>query len=318
MGLTGNILVTLALTFWPMVWVVSVMGMGGPGASNSLSWIVQLLVFMSYPFWILLWLSLSGKDYWGLSPLYFLVGFLITFSVLNASLLGYAFNLIRGIKNEGYSVSGGTVYYNAKALEEADASTFKQIEHELAPLFASYASDQRHTYFEGKVVEGASGGVLEPLDGDWSGWYVASGNDVIFGEKLLRGCIKEQLETFEGMSAHWARCNSNIYFAGRRIRDADAESFTPIREYLAVDKNRFYSGHQALNTPADAQTFRRLGGPYYRDDSSVYVVSSHELERVNKADPGSFEVIYECIDDIQSDARDSDTRYFYGEPVASR
>ncbi len=37
MGLLGNILVTFALMFWPMTWFASVMGMGGPGASNSLS-----------------------------------------------------------------------------------------------------------------------------------------------------------------------------------------------------------------------------------------------------------------------------------------
>ncbi len=318
MGLLGNILVTFALGFWPMTWAVSVMGMGGPGASNSLNWIIQLLVFMSYPAWLLLWLSISGKSYWGADPRYFLLGFLFLYSVLNAELLKYGFNLIRGINNEGYSVADGSVFYDAKVIKEADASTFRVVPGELALLYKDYASDDYHSYFKGKTVTGAPGGELEPLDGDWSGWYMAVADKVIWEENLLPNCTALSFQTFDGHTAYWARCNENIYFSGRLIEGADAKSFLPLSSNLAVDKNHLYSGSDVLDTSADIKTFRQIDGLYYRDGNSVYIVSTYDLTRVEGADPETFEVIYDITDHIRSDARDAHSRYYNGEKVAPR
>jgi hypothetical protein len=146
MGLLGNILITFVLGFWIMVWAASVMGMGGPGASNSLSWIIQLLIMVSYPAWIFIWLIWSGKSFWGASPIYFLIGFLVIFTVLNAGMFRYAYNLIRGINNEGYSVAGDTVYWNAKPLADAEAGSFSQIVEKLA-------FDENRFYDAGRVLE---------------------------------------------------------------------------------------------------------------------------------------------------------------------
>jgi len=147
MGLLGNILVTFALMLWPMVWIVSIMGMGGPGASNNLSWMLQLLLFNSYPVWIFAVLSYNGATYWGLSSHSFFLGVAALFLVLNAGLIYSVYNLVvRGINNEGYSVAGGTVYWNAKPLQEAEAESFSQIIEKLA-------LDKNRFYDSGRVLE---------------------------------------------------------------------------------------------------------------------------------------------------------------------
>ncbi|MEC8525168.1 MAG: DKNYY domain-containing protein [Pseudomonadota bacterium] len=147
MGLLGNILVTFALIFWPMVWIVSIMGMGGPGASNNLSWMLQLLLFNSYPIWIFAVLSYTGSTYWGLNSHYFLLGIAALFLVLNVGLIYSVYNLVvRGINNEGYSVAGDTVYWNAKPLADAEPGSF-------SPIVEKLAFDENRFYDAGRVLE---------------------------------------------------------------------------------------------------------------------------------------------------------------------
>ncbi|MEK9765840.1 MAG: hypothetical protein VW274_05110, partial [Thalassolituus sp.] len=190
MGLLGNILVTFVVGFWMMVWIASVMGMGAPGASNDLRGITQLLIMLSYPIWIFIWLIWSGKSFWGASPSYFLIAFLMIFAVLNGDMLRYAYNLVRGIQNHGYSVVNNTAYFNAKPIAEADASSFDMFRGDLSYSFYNHAWDSQHVYYYGRVVEGSHGGPLEALnDLGWSRDYVASGETVIYGDTVLRGCI---------------------------------------------------------------------------------------------------------------------------------
>lgn len=147
MGMLGNILVTLALMLWPMVLVVSVMGMGGPGASNNLSWMLQLLLFNSYPVWIFAVLSYTGATYWGLSSHSFFLGVAALFLLLNAGFIYSIYNLVvRGINNEGYSVAGDTVYWNAKPLADAEAGSF-------SPIVEKLAFDENRFYDAGRVLE---------------------------------------------------------------------------------------------------------------------------------------------------------------------
>ena len=151
MGLLGNILVTFALMLWPMVWIVSIMGMGGPGASNRLDWMIQLLVYMSYPIWMFGLLSLAGKSFWGLASGYFLIGCLVLFIIFNAGMFRSISNLLQGIRNEGYSVAKNTAYFNAKPIVEADAKSFDTFKGDLSYFFAYHAWDNEHTYYRGEV-----------------------------------------------------------------------------------------------------------------------------------------------------------------------
>ena len=327
MGLLGNILVTFALGFWPMTWVVSVMGMGGPGASNSLSWIIQLLVFMSYPVWLLLWLCISGISYWGADPRYFLFGFLFIYSVLNAEMFRYAYNLVRGIQNSGYSVANNTAYFNAKPIAEADALSFDMFKGDLGYVFRNHAWDNRHAYYQGRVVEGVQGGPLEALnDLGWSRDYVASGETVIYGNTVLRGCSLSHLEFFEDIEKYWARCGEKIYYAGKIVEGADAQSFTPLNSWLAHDNYRFYECTEVTDTTADASSFQRIDGGYYRDHHRIFYLPDSTIYEVEGADPETFEVIYEITEDvtdditdhIRSDARDAHSRYYNGKKVAPR
>ena len=318
MGLLGNILVTFALMFWPMTWFASVMGMGGPGASNSLSWIIQLLVFMSYPAWLLLWLSISDKSYWGADPKYFLLGFLFIFTVLNAGMIRYAYNLVRGIQNSGYSVANNTAYFNAKPIAEADAPSFDMFKGDLGYVFHDHAQDNKHVYYQGRVVEGVQGGPLEALnDLGWSRDYVASGETVIYGNTVLRGCSLSHLEFFEDIEKYWARCGDNIYHAGELVEGADAQSFTPLNSWLAHDKYQFYERTEEVDTTANVSSFQRIDNGYYRDDHRIFYLPDSTIYEVEGADPETFEVVYEVLGDVRSDARDAHSRYYNGERVSS-
>jgi hypothetical protein len=318
MGLLGNILITFVLGFWIMVWAASVMGMGGPGASNSLSWIIQLLIMVSYPAWIFIWLIWSGKSFWGASPIYFLIGFLVIFTVLNAGMFRYAYNLVRGIQNQGYSVASNKVYFNAKPIAEADAQSFDTFKGDLSYRFAYHAWDNKHIYYRGQLVEEASGGPLEAIDDNYSHKYVTNGDVVIWGGTLLRGCNRNDIEIFDSSESHWARCGDNVYHRGKFIKDADAQSFTPVNGWSAYDKHRFYDGTKEADTTAIASSFHRIESRYYRDEHRIYYVDANNINEVQGADVSTFEVIDETSNDIRSDARDAQTRFNWGEKVAPR
>ena len=319
MGLLGNILVTFALMFWPMTWVVSVMGMGGPGASNSLSWIIQLLIMLSYPIWIFTWLIWSGKSFWGASPSYFLIGFLVIFTVLNAGMIRYAYNLVRGIQNSGYSVANNAAYFNAKPIAEADATSFDMFKGDLGYIFRNHAWDNQHVYYQGRVVEGVQGGPLEALnDLSRSRDYVASGEVVIYGDTVLPGCIRSKLEFFDEFQRPWARCGEKIYHGGALVKGADAQSFTPLNSWLAHDKYRFYVRTEVTDTIADASSFRRIDNGYYKDDHRVFYLPDSEIYEVEGADVSTFEVVTEINDDIRSDSRDAHFFYYNGKKLAPR
>ena len=331
MGLLGNILVTFALMLWPMVWIVSIMGMGGPGASNRLDWMIQLLVYMSYPIWMFGLLSLAGKSFWGLASGYFLIGCLVLFIIFNAGMFRSISNLLQGIRNEGYSVAKNTAYFNAKPIVEADAKSFDTFKGDLSYFFAYHAWDNEHTYYRGEVIEGAPGGPLEALnDLRRSRDYVASGETVIYGNTVLPGCIRSKLEFLDEIQRPWARCEDNIYHGGELVEGADAESFTPLNSWLARDKLQFFDRTEVVNTTADASSFQRIDGGYYRDHHRIFYLPDSTIYEVEGADPDTFEVIYEVTEDvtdditdhitdhIRSDARDAHSRYYNGKKVAPR
>lgn len=318
MGLLGNILVTFALMLWPMVWIVSIMGMGGPGASNRLDWMIQLLVYMSYPIWMFGLLSLAGKSFWGLASGYFLIGCLVLFIIFNAGMFRSISNLLQGIQNEGYSVAKSTAYFNAKPLVEADAKSFETFKGDLGYFFRDHAWDNQHVYYQGRVVEGVQGGPLEALnDLGWSRDYVASGETVIFGGKVLRGCSLSKLEFFDEVEKYWARCEDNIYHAGELVEGADAQSFTPMNSWFAHDKYRFYKNADVLETYANAASFRSIERPYYRDDLRIFYLPDSTIQEVEGVDLNTFEVVYEVLGEVRSDARDAHSRYYNGERVSS-
>ncbi|SIS99605.1 DKNYY family protein [Thalassolituus maritimus] len=318
MGLLGNILVTFALMLWPMVWIVSIMGMGGPGASNRLDWMIQLLVYMSYPIWMFGLLSLAGKSFWGLASGYFLIGCLVLFIIFNAGMFRSISNLLQGIRNEGYSVAKSTAYFNAKPIVEADAKSFDTFKGDLSYFFAYHAWDNEHTYYRGEVVEGAPGGPLEALnDLSRSRDYVASGETVIYGNTVLRGCSLSHLEFFEDIEKYWARCGEKIYYAGNIVEGADAQSFTPLNSWLAHDNYRFYECTEVTDTTADASSFQRIDGGYYRDHHRIFYLPDSTIQEVEGVDLNTFEVVYEVLGEVRSDARDAHSRYYNGERVSS-
>ncbi len=263
-------------------------------------------------------LSLAGKSFWGLASGYFLIGCLVLFIIFNAGMFRSISNLLQGIRNEGYSVAKSTAYFNAKPIVEADAKSFDTFKGDLSYFFAYHAWDNEHTYYRGEVVEGAPGGPLEALnDLSRSRDYVASGETVIYGNTVLRGCSLSHLEFFEDIEKYWARCGEKIYYAGNIVEGADAQSFTPLNSWLAHDNYRFYECTEVTDTTADASSFQRIDGGYYRDHHRIFYLPDSTIQEVEGVDLNTFEVVYEVLGEVRSDARDAHSRYYNGERVSS-
>ena len=162
------------------------------------------------------------------------------------------------------------------------------------------------------------GGPLEALnDLGWSRDYVASGETVIYGNTVLRGCSLSHLEFFEDIEKYWARCGEKIYYAGNIVEGADAQSFTPLNSWLAHDNYRFYECTEVTDTTADASSFQRIDGGYYRDHHRIFYLPDSTIQEVEGVDLNTFEVVYEVLGEVRSDARDAHSRYYNGERVSS-
>lgn len=157
-----NWFVAVLLLFWPFVFIASVMGMGGPGATNDKSNVLTVILILLYPVAIFFIYSLLGVNFfiWSGNKV-FVVSTVIFISVVFVS--GYLtlyINLIRGIQNEGYSVVGGKVYYDAVTQANVDKESFK-IFPDMFGRKNGYALDAKSVYFRGDPILNADAKTFE-------------------------------------------------------------------------------------------------------------------------------------------------------------
>lgn len=104
----------------------------------------------------------------------------------------------------------------------------------------------------------------------------------------------------ETLTDCWSRDAKHVYSVGRRIRNADRDSFTVLNEHYAVDRNRVYTPKGPVNV-AHLPSFRVVGpafhwfnvsNAYAADQSNVYYTEFLYKARVVKtADPANFEAL---------------------------
>jgi len=152
-----DILLLVLLGLWPVIGILSIMVLGGPGASNQPGKVYGVVLTLLYPVALFFLRGFFSKPFLRLPP--WLVFGAVTVTVVGALwLLGFiemAQNTRRGILNEGYTVATERVYYNGKVLPEADAKTFK-IENDGDPAREKTARDKNHVYEYGQIVQGAN------------------------------------------------------------------------------------------------------------------------------------------------------------------
>ncbi len=157
-----NWLVVALLVFWPLIFVTSMMGLGGPGATNDKSSVLTAILILLYPAVIFFVYSLFNVNFfiWSGGKAFVVSAItLITVLFLTGYLTLYV-NLIRGILNEGYSVAGGSVYYDAVKQANMDGESFK-IFPDVFGRANGYALDTSGVYYRGESMINADAQTFE-------------------------------------------------------------------------------------------------------------------------------------------------------------
>jgi hypothetical protein len=297
MHIVINIIVTLALLYWPVVMMMSPMMFAAPGADDNKGAIFTAFFFMSYPVTIFLLLGVLGGKYFGFNSFVLaLISAIVVFFVL--SFFGYTgmmSNVIRGIPNSGYGVVGNTVYYNADPIVGADAESFnayKSEDYHNDYSVDQYAADNQYLYFRGKPLPGIR---LENLIGKIVAYdfYWLNDTQVIRNGEVIAGLDPQTFGDFEGYS-YWTYSKVGekytLYYDNTSVDLADFHSFIPLTDRLAKDKNRIFYDGQPITLQVDIDSFEAFSTyGFARDKGHLYYLGSDTPILINGADPDSFD-----------------------------
>jgi hypothetical protein len=293
-----NILVTFALLFWLTMFMMSPMMFDAPGSMNDKKHLVTVMLILSYPIGIALLYWITGARYFGVS------GFTLTW--VNSAVVftgffvfGYfqiLYNLQKGIANSGYSVAGGSVYYDAELVDHADSESFSVFSDEEQYRFSSkdYARDEHRFYYRGKVVEGVEVENIHPkrINGT-TYWF--NDSQVVYDDRILPGADPANFSGFDELSG-WAYSVKGeqyaVYSYGSPLPAVDKATFTPLNDFIAKDKNRIFNNEQPILSEADAESFELLEDHGFgRDKKHVYYLGTVRPFAIDGADPASFQVL---------------------------
>ncbi|NGP88124.1 DKNYY domain-containing protein [Fodinibius halophilus] len=302
-----NWIVSFALLAWPLCWISSVMLFGGPGAGNNLSNYIIVMVCLSYPVIIFGVYWLFGWSFFNISGRMMFIGSVIgVCGLLFAS--GYpqaAWNLSQGILNEGYSVSGGEVYYNGEALIGAEAASFKILSGLPSSLKerAPYAKDSNHVYYRGTELNGIDASTFTLLPNSTNYLYAKDKFKVFYADSFddkIEFIEEADPATFsvinEEHPAYW-RDEQYVYYEGQMIPGADPDSFKPAAkadQHYWVDDTAVYFNGEVI-PEAVPENFRSLTEePYHYTQSLEQNGESYVYwrgQRIPSEAPSSFTVL---------------------------
>lgn len=346
-----NIAITFALMFWPIMFMMSPMMLGAPGADNDKSALTGMLLFLCYPVGIFLLLWIFNGSYFGFRG-FTLTIISIVVIALAFSLFGYISlfsNLARGIANSGYSIADDQVYYDGKLIETADSESFIDFkENEFRSSW--HAKDKNYFYYSGVIVEGAIPDNIQKTDINGDVYWLNS-TQVIYGDKILPGANPDKFSGFEDFRG-WTYSISNgqyfVYINGKRLPDVDKDTFTPLSEFIGKDKSHIFEQDKMILSETDArnfelfddhsfgkdnnyiyymahvkpfaiegidlESFEILDWSYLKDKNHIYYTHQYKsIEKLNQIDVASFEIT-DYDESTNSHARDKN-HYYYGAKI---
>jgi len=351
-----NITFTLALMFWPIMFMMSPMMLDAPGSENDRSHISVMMLVLCYPIGLFILLWIFGGNYFGFSG--FKLTFVSSLIIVSAfSLFGYfgmLFNLHKGISNSGYSVADNNVYYSAKLIEGADSQSFKFLDNDDIYSDTDYAIDRDNLYYRGKIVEDANIENLKKLTIHRDTYWL-NNTQVIYDGRVLTKALPGNFSGFDDYDGWTASDNEDHYIVfsyGIALPTVDKDTFTPLNDFMAKDRLHIFEKNKQILTGADAATFRLfedhnfasdknhiyylatkapfsidgadidsfeiLDRGYLKDKTSVYKVHQYEsIEKLPLADARSFEAT-QYDDANRSEARDINHYYYDGKIVGDR
>lgn len=291
-----NIAVTFVLSFWPVMFMMSPMMFDAPGSVNDKNAIVNLMLVMCYPVGLFFILGITGIHYFGISG-YKLAAASTVIIAFAFSIFGYyglLLNAIKGIASSGYSVVVDKVYFDGKPIQGVDSQTFIfPAADKMRSAYSYYARDKQHLYYRGKVVKDALAEDIHEVENS-RGLYWHNNKQVLYDDKVLHGATPENFSPYKDFTG-WARSDTghefNVFSYGKQLPTVDGESFAPLNDFYARDKNKIFFKDELILPGADAASFRLLSEhDFARDKNHVYYLSSKQPFIIGDADPASFEV----------------------------
>jgi hypothetical protein len=224
------------------------------------------------------------------------------------------------LDNHTLAKDAKNVYYEGRAIPGADAATFRVSSHQNgdspdknAPLVLSemgrYAGDAQHTYFDGKVIEGARGQDATSVIEEYGDSKARDKHHVYYKDTVVEGADPA---SFELIGGGWMGRDKHDYYTpqyvGNEIRllrmKVDMASFKLLvptttsttggfdpwnhidKLLWAYDKQHYYVGDKACPI-ADASTFVVLDFGYAKDAKQAYFL--------DKVIPGADGVTFQLV-----------------------
>ena len=286
-----------------MMFMMSAMAFGAPGSTNLKSNYIWVIALLCHPIYIFVILWIFDAEYFGISG--------STLTMIGIIVIGFALwvfgyipgliNLLRGIKNSGYSVVGEKVYAEGKLIKDADSATFKVFDGHWI-LIEHYAADKNRFYYWGKVIEGVNTNDLRPVTLAHD-LYWLNKTQVVWNQKVLAGANPNNFGDFGEIPGWTYSINDGEYIVfnnDQPITNIDRESFKAFNPYIAKDKNQiFYKTTPILNF-ADAATFEIVteychgfthSYDFGIDKNNVYYISQNKAFAIDNIDSTSFAII---------------------------
>lgn len=351
MRILAHVPVGFLLLVWPMALMMSPMLFDAPGSTANRSATVMLMALVFYP--ALIGTAFYGLDwgFLGLSPRTFL-GLSVAVPLMAFVVFGYpriVVNAFRGVVSEGYFSNESAVYYDGRAIDGVDPSSFEQ----LGEFYSGYARDRTLVYFRGEPLTGADpASFAQVLAGTETTGYWRDAAHV-----FREGRVVERAEVATFTPFHtfgYAHDHRRVYYQGQIIEGADVTSFRLLGDNFGRDQSRIYflgqpilpeanaatfelyedanygrdaakvyalpnalvASAQAI-VGADRETFTPLSRAYSRDAQRVYYAKANSVVVLAEADAATFEVT-EWDDATKSEARDKHRCYLQGEVVGQR
>ncbi|MDH5408837.1 MAG: DKNYY domain-containing protein [Gammaproteobacteria bacterium] len=357
MQLAINIIVTVIISPWFLLFMMSPMMFDAPGSENDKSHIISTMLLLCYPIGVFVLLKLFGWQYFGVNSTKLIIVSAVVI-MLGFFMFGYVnilSNAMKGVANSGYSVANGKVYYDARPIDEADSQSFTLFEEDNNFHRAKYARDTRHLYYEGKKIEGVEDVEIERL-GDRYNDYWKNNSQIIYDGEILKGARPEYFSIFNDYDS-WSQSDNPdgciVYHFGKALSTVDKSSFKVLNQFLAKDKDNIYERTTKILSEADAATFSLYGDDHAfgKDKDHVYYLSTKTPFVVEGADVASFKHLergyaqdkdsvyhilqYQTVEKIQqadattfettrydektkSEARDKNYYYYDGKIVGNR
>lgn len=324
-----DIVVTLLLLFWPVVFGTSFMMFDAPGSTNDASHILFVLAVLAYPAYIFLLYWIFRGTYFGISGRTMAIvsiGVVVAISGLFYGRL--AVNAVRGVQNAGITITEERVYYNGKVLPDADPATFAPVPHNSHPDWSDYHADANRVYFRGDVIEDADARAFGPASiteraetyaGD-AGYFRLSNEIYTDGTRLFRfGAPLPQSNGGPVIAIgerHFIH-DHRVYHESVPLETADPDTFTALSGVVGKDAGHLFFYTEPVQPVPDLASFSIVDGSfgeYATDAERVYHVGEDAVVVVDGADPKSF-VFTGWDGATRSEARDAHRRYLEGKPV---